>query len=132
MENKGTFKTSLTQSFKGIRESKASAISEDVELAYRRKIEDLCRTVRQCDRDREDIMINLAPSNITSTAVVPSDFNADQFLERDVQIGINKRDSIIRLEITLRRYEELFGEYDNMSAVLKFIPEYVSLYNKGE
>lgn len=128
MDNKGTFKTSLTQSFKGIRESKAAAISEDVELAYRRKIEDLCRNIRQCDRDREDIMINLAPSNITSTAVVPSDFNADQFLERDIQIGLNKRDAVIKLEITMRRYEELFGEYDNISTVKKFIPEYKSIF----
>ena len=59
MDSKGTFKSALTQSFKGIKETKAAAITEDVELSYRRKIEDLCRSARQCDRDREDILINL-------------------------------------------------------------------------
>lgn len=53
MDNTGTFKSALTQSFKGIKETKAAAITEDVELSYRRKIEDLCRSARQCDRDRE-------------------------------------------------------------------------------
>lgn len=37
MDNKGTFKSALTQSFKGIKETKAAAITEDVELSYRRK-----------------------------------------------------------------------------------------------
>lgn len=46
MDNKGTFKSALTQSFKGIKETKAAAITEDVELSYRRKIEDLCRSAR--------------------------------------------------------------------------------------
>ena len=129
-ETKGTFKKSLTLSFKGIKETKASAITEDVELAYRRKIEDLCRAIRQCDRDREDIMINLAPSNITSTSVVPSDFKADDFLETDLKIGVTKRDNLIRLEIAIGRYEELFGPYDNMAAVLKYLPEYKSTYKE--
>lgn len=53
IDNKGTFKSALTQSFKSIKETKAAAITEDVELSYRRKIEDLCRSARQCDRDRE-------------------------------------------------------------------------------
>lgn len=39
MDNKGTFKSALTQSFKGIKETKAAAITEDVELSYRRKRE---------------------------------------------------------------------------------------------
>lgn len=132
METKGTFKRALTQSFKGIKETKAAAITEDVELSYRRKIEDLCRSARQCDRDREDILINLAPSNITSLNVVPSDFEADDFLEQDMKIGLNKRDTLIKLEIAVRRYEYLFGEYDNMSAVLKYLPDYKPTVNNRE
>lgn len=124
--NKGSFYNSLNQSFRGIKETKATAITEDVELAYRRKIEDLCRAVRSCDRDREDILINLAPSNITSTQVVPSDFKADDFLESDMKIGLNKRDALIKLEIAVTRYEELFGEYDNLAAVKKYLPDYKS------
>lgn len=132
METQGTFKNSLTQSFKNIRESKASSITEDVELSYKREIEDLCRKVRQCDRDREDILINLAPSNITSTSVVPSDFNSDEFLKRDIQIGLTKRDALIKLEITISRYEDLFGPYENMSQVQRYLPEYKSIYNTSK
>lgn len=132
METKGTFMTSLTQSFKNIRESKAASITEDVELSYKREIEDLCRKIRQCDRDREDILINLAPANITSTSVVPSDFNSDEFLKRDLQIGINKRDALIRLEIAITRYEDLFGPYENISTVQKYLPDFKSNYSKKE
>lgn len=129
-ENKGTFLKSLTQSFKNIRESKAASINEDVELAYSREIEDLCRKIRQCDRDREDILINLAPSNITSTSVVPSDFDADEFLKRDLQIGITKRDSLIKLEIAVHRYEDLFGPYRDIAKVLEYIPEFQSKFKE--
>ena len=132
METQGTFRNSLTQSFKNIRESKASSITEDVELSYKREIEDLCRKVRQCDRDREDILINLAPGNITSTSVVPSDFDADGFLKRDIQIGLTKRDALIKLEIIISRYEDLFGPYENMSQVQRYLPGYKSLYNTSK
>lgn len=129
-ERKGTFMKSLTQSFKNIRESKAASITEDVELAYSREIEDLCRKVRQCDRDREDILINLAPGNITSTSVVPSDFDADEFLKRDIQIGINKRDALIKLSIAVHRYEDLFGPYRDITKVKEHIPEFQSKFKE--
>ena len=93
MKANGTFKTDLQRNFKQIKESRAESVSEDVEIIYKRKIEDLCHEIRNIERDRENIMLDLSPSNVTSALVVPSDFNAEKFLEKDIQLGIRKREA---------------------------------------
>lgn len=107
-------------------EKKAESVSEDVEIIYKRRIEDLCHRIRNYDRDRENILLDLSPSSLTSGAVVPSDFDATKFMEKDVEIGLNKRDAIIQLEIVLDRYEYLFGPLADTTAVLKVLPEWKS------
>ena len=81
-----------------------------MEIIYRRKIEDLCHLIRNYDRDRENIILDLSPVNALSGAVVPSDFSAESFMMKDLEIGRNKRDAIINLQIMVKRYTELFGE----------------------
>ena len=127
LENKnGVFKTDLMRTFRQLKESRAESVSEDVEIIYKRRIEDLCHRIRNYDRDRENILLDLSPSNLTSGAVVPSDFDAAKFMEKDVEIGLNKRDSIIQLEIVLDRYEYLFGSLADTTAVSKVLPEWKS------
>lgn len=127
LENKnGVFKADLMRTFRQLKESRAESVSEDVEIIYKRRIEDLCHRIRNYDRDRENILLDLSPSNLTSGAVVPSDFDAAKFMEKDVEIGLNKRDSIIQLEIVLDRYEYLFGSLADTTAVSKVLPEWKS------
>lgn len=127
LENKnGVFKTDLMRTFRQLKESRAESVSEDVEIIYKRRIEDLCHRIRNYDRDRENILLDLSPSNLTSGAVVPSDFDAAKFMEKDVEIGLNKRDAIIQLEIVLDRYEYLFGSLADTTAVSKVLPEWKS------
>ena len=126
LENKGVFKQDLMRTFKQLKESRAESVAEDVEIIYKRKIEDLCHMVRNYDRDRENIILDLSPSSLTSGAVVPSDFNAESFMQKDMEIGLNKRDAIIKLEIILDRYEFLFGPLADTSAVLKVLPRWKS------
>lgn len=126
LENKGVFKQDLMRTFKQLKESRAESVAEDVEIIYKRKIEDLCHMVRNYDRDRENIILDLSPSSLTSGAVVPSDFNAESFMQKDMEIGLNKRDAIIKLEIILDRYEFLFGPLADTSAVLKVLPTWKS------
>lgn len=114
------------RTFRQLKKSRAESVSEDVEIIYKRRIEDLCHRIRNYDRDRENILLDLSPSSLTSGAVVPSDFDATKFMEKDVEIGLNKRDAIIQLEIVLDRYEYLFGPLADTTAVLKVLPEWKS------
>lgn len=124
MEQKGVFKQDLMRNFKQLKESRAESVSEDVEIMYKRQIEDLCHQIRNYDRDRENLILDLSPSSAFSGNVVPSDFKPDEFLRKDMEIGLNKRDAIIRLEIAISRYEYLFGPVGDKSAILKVLPNY--------
>ena len=125
MEKKhNTFKEDLMRSFKSLKESRAESVAEDVEIIYKRQIEDLCHLIRNYDRDRENLILDLSPSNAFSGNVVPSDFKPVEFLNKDIEIGLNKRDAIIKLEIVIERYEYLFGEIQDKSAILKVLPDY--------
>lgn len=125
LENKqGVFKTDLMRTFKQLKESRAESVAEDVEIIYKRQIEDLCHQIRNYDRDRENLILDLSPSSAFSGNVVPSDFKPVEFLSKDIEIGLNKRDAIIKLEIVIERYQYLFGEIQDKSTILKVLPNY--------
>ena len=107
---KNTFKEDLMRNFKQLKESRAESVAEELEIIYRRKIEDLCHLIRNYDRDRENIILDLSPVNALSGAVVPSDFRAEDFMRKDLEIGRNKRNALINLQIMVERYAELFSE----------------------
>ena len=125
MENqKGIFKADLMRTFKQLKESRAESVAEDVEIVYKRMIEDLCHKIRNFDRDRENLILDLSPMSALNGSVVPSDFDPAKFLDKDIEIGLNKRDAIIKLEIVARRYEYLFGEISDKSAIKRVLPDY--------
>ena len=125
MKANGTFKTDLQRNFKQLKDSRAESVAEDVEIIYKRKIEDLCHEIRNIERDRENIMLDLSPTNVTSALAVPSDFNAEKLLEKDMQLGIRKREAEIKLDIVARRYEELFGVIADPSIITRVLPSWV-------
>ncbi|MBQ3618574.1 MAG: hypothetical protein II939_10520 [Bacteroidales bacterium] len=120
------FKDYLTASFRQIREDRAEGIAEDTEIEYRRDIEDRLRRIRQYDRQRDNLILDLCPSNITSTQVVPGDFDAAKFKDKDIQIGIDRRNDLIILEIVVDRYESLFGAYPEAEKIKELIPSWTS------
>lgn len=115
------FTKDLMRNFKQLKESRAESVAEDLEILYKRKIEDLCHKIRAYDRDRENIILDLSPMNATSAAVVPSDFKPESFLKKDIEIGIARRSACIELEIVVKRYNELFGQYEDMNSVNKWL-----------
>ena len=125
MKANGTFKTDLQRNFKQLKDSRAESVAEDVEIIYKRKIEDLCHEIRNIERDRENIMLDLSPTNVTSALAVPSDFDAAKFLEKDNQLGIRKREAEIKLDIVARRYEELFGVIADPSVITRVLPSWI-------
>lgn len=126
LENKGVFKQDLMRTFRQLKESRAESVSEDVEIIYKREIEDLCHRIRNYDRDRENLLLDLSPISAGNGAVVPSDFNPAAFMQKDIEIGLNKRDAIIKLEIVIDRYEYLFGPIADKSVILKVLPNWKS------
>jgi len=111
------FTKDLMRTFKQLKNSRAESVAEDVEIIYKRKIEDLCHKIRSMDRDRENIILDLSPVNAFAGNVVPSDFNPESFLTKDIQIGLNRRAAVIELQIVVDRYRALFGEYADMKTV---------------
>lgn len=127
-KNVGMFKADLMRTFKQLKESRAESVAEDTEIIYKRQIEDFCHQIRNYDRDRENLILDLSPSSAFNGNVVPSDFSAAAFLQKDIEIGIKKRDALIKLEIVLDRYETLFGEITDKSAILKVLPTWKSKF----
>lgn len=106
-EVKGAFITSLRRNFKQIREDRAEAIDEDVQLLYKRKVEDLRVSIKRMERERDN-MYDITPANTTSL-VFPSDFDSDDYVNKDIELGVKIRNEKIRLEIAGERYRFLFG-----------------------
>jgi len=107
-EMKGTFVTSLRRNNKQIRDDRALAITEDAELLFKREVEDILTELKRVRRDRDN-MLDLGGNN-TTNIISLSDFNAKDFVDKDLQLGLKIRNLEIKLEIAEGRYKELFNE----------------------
>ena len=103
----GAFAASLARNNKQIREDRAVAISEDTQLVYKRKIEDLELSIKKMKREQEN-MIDLSPTNSMSL-VLASDFDSASYVNTDTDLGVKIRNAQITLEIAKERYNYLFG-----------------------
>lgn len=104
----GAFLESLVRNNRKIREDRALAIFEDAELIFKRKVEDLQVKLNRLKRSREN-MLDLSPNNATSL-IVAADFNAEEYVNKDMELGIEIRNTEIELEIAKERYKYLFGK----------------------
>ena len=103
----GAFKDSLHRNNKSIRQDRADAIIEDTEMVYKREMEDIGIKVKRLQRAQENL-IDLSPTDARSL-VLASDFDADDFTQKDLDFGLQIRNEIIKLEIATDRYNRLFG-----------------------
>lgn len=104
----GAFLSALKRNNKQIRDDRAQAIGETAQLVYKRKVEDLEMSIKQMKRDQEN-MLDLSPTNAQSL-VLASDFKAEEYATKDIEIGVKIRNAEITLEIAKKRYETLFGK----------------------
>jgi hypothetical protein len=107
IKEEGAFLSSLKRNNKQIREDRAEVIFEEAELAYKRKIEDLKMGVRKLRREQEN-MLDLSPTNSQSLILV-TDFNATNYVDKDIDLGLKIRNLEITLEVAQARYNYLFG-----------------------
>ena len=103
----GAFVQSLKRNNREIRDDRATAIAEDTELVYKRKIEDLEISIKKMQREQE-YMLDLSPTT-TQSLILASDFNCEEYVAKDIDLGIKIRNAEITLEIARQRYQYLFG-----------------------
>ncbi len=103
----GAFVASLKRNNKQIRDDRATAIAEDAQVMYRRAVEDLEISLNRMRRDRDN-MLDLSPTDATSLKLA-SDFNAEAYVKKDIELGVKIRNAEIQLEIARKQYEHLFG-----------------------
>jgi hypothetical protein len=106
-ESTGAFVSSLTRNNKEIKADRASAIAEDAQLVYRRRMEDIELSLKKLKRERDN-MLDLSPDNAQSL-ILASNFNCEDFVSKDIDLGIKIRQAEITLEIAKQRYNYLFG-----------------------
>lgn len=106
-ESVGMFVASLKRNNKQIRDDRATAISEDTEVLYKRQVEDLELSIRKMQREQEN-MLDLSPTNAQSL-VLASDFNSAEYVTKDLELGVKIRNAEIKLDIAKNRYKLLFG-----------------------
>ena len=107
-ELKGSFVSSLRRNYKQIRDDRALKIAKTAQTLFKRKVEDLANQIDDFKMDRD----NLLDLNGTSTTTIisASDFNAEEFVAKDLELGLQIRNLEIKYEIAYNRYNELFGE----------------------
>ncbi len=103
----GAFYSSLKRNNKQIRDDRATAIAEDTQLVYKRKIEDLELSIKKMKREQEN-MLDLSPTNAQSL-ILASDFDSNVYADKDIDLGVKIRNAEITLEIASKRYNYLFG-----------------------
>lgn len=107
VEKGGAFLDSLKRNNRQIREDRAQAIAEDAELVFRRKIEDLELSIKRMRREQEN-MLDMSPTNAQSL-VLASDFNAEDYVAKELDLAIKIRNAEIKLEEGSKRFNLLFG-----------------------
>lgn len=102
----GSFYANLNRNNSKIRGDRAIAITEDAQLLYKRELEDMEMRLKRLARERES-MLDLSPASADSL-ILASDFKADEFVKKDIALGVSIRNLEISIEIARARYSLLF------------------------
>lgn len=106
-EVKGALYQSLNRNNAQIKRDRAESIGEDLEMEFRRGVQDAAKNLKRAKRERES-MYDLSPTN-TQTLVLAADLDAGLILQKDTEMSLNIRNLEIILETRVERYEYLFG-----------------------
>lgn len=103
----GAFLVNLQRNNKQIRADRATSIAEDTQVLYKRAIEDMDIELKRLNRERNN-MLDLSPTTATSL-ILASDFDANNFVTKDIELGVKIRNLKIKLDIAQESYKNLFG-----------------------
>ena len=105
---KGALYESLNRGNNQIRKERGDAIAEDLEMSYKRHVEDLRVQIKRARRDQSN-MFDFSPNNALSL-VIAKDVDAGEIKDKDMQIELDIRNLEIKLELAEKRYEYLMGQ----------------------
>ncbi|MCF8715680.1 hypothetical protein JM658_12665 [Joostella atrarenae] len=108
----GAFLDSLKRNNEKIRDDRARAIVEDAQLLYKREAEDLSLLLKRLKREQEN-MLDMSPTDANSL-VLATDFDAKNYVSKDLEMTVKIRNLEIKLELAIKRYTYLFGEKLNI------------------
>lgn len=103
----GAIYQSLSRSNKQIKAERGDAIAEDLEMTFKREVEDIERLIKRKNREKIN-MIDFSPTN-TQSLVMAKDLDADSVKEKILALGLETRNLNIKLENAKDEYEFMFG-----------------------
>ena len=106
-KQQAVFLDSLKRNNDKIRDDRANAIAEDAQLMYKRETEDLALSLKRLKREQEN-MLDMSPTDANSL-VLASDFDAKNYVAKDLEMAVKIRNLEIKLELAKKRYAYLFG-----------------------
>lgn len=109
---KGKFVDTLKRNNQKIRADRADKIARSAETMYRRYIEDLKMKIVEMVNEQEN-MLDLSPTHADSL-MLASEFNAQKFVNTDVDLAVRIRQATIKLEEAVKRYNVLFDTADSV------------------
>lgn len=104
---KPRFIESLQRNNDKIREDRARTIGKDSELIYRRKVEDIELKINKLEREQEGL-IDISP--LDKNSLTFADFQPETFVQRDIELSLTIRNLNIQLDVSVKRFEYLFGK----------------------
>lgn len=110
-EMPGSFYANLNRNNSKIRGDRAIAITEDAQLLFKRELEDMEMKLKRLVRERDN-MLDLSPTSADSL-ILATDFNAEEFVKKDIELGVQIRNLEIKLGIARERYALLFTGVTN-------------------
>lgn len=103
----GAFLSTLIRSNKDIKKDRAIAVAEDVQMTYKRQVEDLEIKIKRLKREQEN-HLDLSPE--VALGLKPAkDVDSLAWVDKDLALGVQIREEEIKLDIARKRYEYLFG-----------------------
>lgn len=103
----GFLQESLNRSNKDIRKDRAEVIHEDLELIYKRKVEDLENELKRAKRKQLNVF-DFSPTN-TMSLIMAKELDSVEVLEQDLTMSLSVRNLTIKLNHAKDRYNFLFG-----------------------
>lgn len=104
----GFLQESLARGNKQIRLERGDAIAEDLEMVYKREIEDKEIDLKRLTRKQVNAF-DFSPSN-SQSLVMGKDFDAGIVLKEDLADALAIHNTQIKLTLAKKRYNHLFGE----------------------
>jgi len=105
--NSGFLQQSLSRTNKQIRQERGDAIAEDLQIIYKRKVEDLDMDITRLEREQKNAF-DFSPTN-SQSLVMAKELGGPEILEKDITFSLKLRELKIKLNTAKSRYNFLFG-----------------------